>query len=397
MNVVAHRGNRLHAPENTTTALISAYTAGADALQFDVRLADNGRLVVSRDASPQADGDFPTLLDELPAGIPKLIELRLHSDQQEHRGELVDKLMGPILERDMADDVIVYSRDPEALRQAQERAPYMAICTYDWEREPGEQVDLMEEWHADGLVIELDSIFGRGQLNEVGERLARLNSERDPRIGAVVYVNRDEPVFSDKEFTMLRKYTLVYGAATDSMLRVAPYVRLDAVPMVDVSFEEESADGRFVRDSGDGLGLLPGINGDFALEAGYDGGGLEMSVVNVDPGGEGDPFFQARGAPPFVGVEHSAEEGRRMIWNLGADAGSTRSGDPMDEAGASAGQLRLERRGPWFSGYFKEGEDGEWTCAGAVRNDSLNRRVFLRCVGAGGLKSVTVTRYAGDN
>jgi glycerophosphoryl diester phosphodiesterase len=48
--VVAHRGNRVGAPENTLEALQQAADLGADALEFDVRCTRDGELVVIHDA-----------------------------------------------------------------------------------------------------------------------------------------------------------------------------------------------------------------------------------------------------------------------------------------------------------------------------------------------------------
>jgi glycerophosphoryl diester phosphodiesterase len=345
MNVIANRGNRLHAPENTRTALTSAYTSGADGISLDVRLAEDGRLVVSRDAGSNGAETLPELLDALPARVEKLIDLR--PDGDERRQELVDRTMDVILERGLADEVIVYSSDPEALRLAEIRAPYLRICTLDWDRKADEQVDLMEELHADGLVVQLDSIFGRGQFNEVGERLAKLHSERDFRVGAVVQLTRDDPVFSEKEWRMLRKYAVVYATLTDSVLDVSSFTR-DGIVHVGDSLEQ--IDGaRFVHADGRALGLLSGIDGDFVAEVDYELGSgpngtvVAMSAVNVD---RGERFLQPRGAPPFAGVEHDGADGYRTAWNLGTDADSTGYGSSVGDGRSRAARLRLERRGP---------------------------------------------------
>jgi glycerophosphoryl diester phosphodiesterase len=499
MRIVAHRGNRLHAPENTRTALISAYTAGADALEFGVQLTKDDRLVVSQDAtlarvageggpiveteldelrkldvsetfSPRGAKDysyrkrgrvavetFPELLDALPADVPKLIELKHDSTLDTgRRDELVEGALGAVLERKLVEEVIVYSTDPETLRAARERAPYLRICAFDWARSPAEQVDLMEELHADGVVIELDAILGGGQLNEIGERLAKLHSERDFRVGAVVYLHRDEPVFTEKEYRTLRKYNLVWGLATDSVLDVAPFARA-TIPYADESFAGKQVDtdrfafgyatsnryARVFQDdgvhvkieefdqdltppgdaverrlaeleerlwhsekswpfySGGGVGLVQGVEGDFAAEVDYEvsrvgqATTLEMAVVNVDPGAHEptsnqdggrlhaatDGFFDPHGAPPFAGVEHDEDDGYRINWNLGAEHDSNRYGRPCGDGSALKGRLRLERRGPWFSAYYRNDDAPDWVCAGVARNDSLNLRVFLRCAG----------------
>lgn len=49
--VVAHRGNRAHAPENTLEALRQAESLGADALEFDVRMSRDGVAMVIHDAT----------------------------------------------------------------------------------------------------------------------------------------------------------------------------------------------------------------------------------------------------------------------------------------------------------------------------------------------------------
>jgi glycerophosphoryl diester phosphodiesterase len=47
--VVGHRGNRAHAPENTIESFAQAVAAGADAIEFDVRLTADGVAVVHHD------------------------------------------------------------------------------------------------------------------------------------------------------------------------------------------------------------------------------------------------------------------------------------------------------------------------------------------------------------
>jgi glycerophosphoryl diester phosphodiesterase len=47
--VIAHRGNSAHAPENTLESFRQAVALGVDGLEFDVRLAADGELVVMHD------------------------------------------------------------------------------------------------------------------------------------------------------------------------------------------------------------------------------------------------------------------------------------------------------------------------------------------------------------
>ncbi len=47
--VIGHRGNRAHAPENTIESLAQGVAAGADAIEFDVRISADGIPVVHHD------------------------------------------------------------------------------------------------------------------------------------------------------------------------------------------------------------------------------------------------------------------------------------------------------------------------------------------------------------
>ncbi len=49
--VIGHRGNRAFAPENTLPSFLQAVALGADALEFDLRVARGGTLVVMHDAT----------------------------------------------------------------------------------------------------------------------------------------------------------------------------------------------------------------------------------------------------------------------------------------------------------------------------------------------------------
>jgi glycerophosphoryl diester phosphodiesterase len=115
--VIAHRGNRAHAPENTLEAFRQAVAAGADAIEFDLRHTRDGHVIVMHDATLDRTTDssgrvelrtlaqlqdvdagarfstnggwkrpylgrnhgiptFDELLDVMPADLPLLIELK---------------------------------------------------------------------------------------------------------------------------------------------------------------------------------------------------------------------------------------------------------------------------------------------------------------------------------
>lgn len=149
--------------------------------------------------------------------------------------------------------------------------------------------------------------------------------------------------------------------------------------------------------SGGGAGLVRGIDGDFIAETTYrvdrvaQATTLEMAVVNVDPGAhldrpprsgrDQDPFYDPHGCPPFVGVEHDEDDGFRINWNLGHEYLANQYGTPCGDGTSLAGDLRLERRGAYFSAYYRNAATPGWICVGVTRNESLNSRVFLRCAG----------------
>jgi hypothetical protein len=157
--------------------------------------------------------------------------------------------------------------------------------------------------------------------------------------------------------------------------------------------------------SGGGVGYVDGIEGDFAAEVSYETSRvgqattLEMAAVNVPPAAHKKPvredgsrfvpgsrdksnFFDPHGAPPFAGVEHDEDDGYRINSNSGTDYDNNWYGRPVGDGSALSARLRLERRGPYFSAYYRNDNDApDWVCVGVARNDSLNDRVFLRCAG----------------
>lgn len=65
--IIAHRGDSAHAPENSLAALDSAIAAGADRVECDVRIAGDGVLVVSHDADLSRIARRSVLVDDTPA------------------------------------------------------------------------------------------------------------------------------------------------------------------------------------------------------------------------------------------------------------------------------------------------------------------------------------------
>jgi glycerophosphoryl diester phosphodiesterase len=498
MRVAAHRGSRLHAPENTLTALIAGYTSGAGVLELDLQLTQDGELVVSHDPTtdrltgsagtiadlaladlrkldfsetfrPRNSPDFryytdpnrklpietfPVLLEALPEDVELLIELKHDSSPTaERRVIFMDKALQAIAAHGLAPRTVLYSKDPENLRMARQKMPELRIAAFDFELEPAKQLELILSLNADGLVTDLDSVLAGGALTPFGKALQSAFETRSLKVGAILYPFRKPGVFTESEWRALRDQPFVWSLSTDSMLDVS-FTRA-GILLADEPFKGKQVDrerfalgyakaNRFAnvyqddgihieidpypgfppssgdplerrldaienkltytaKDwpyySGGGLGHVPGIRGDFVAEVDYtvervgQATTLEMAVLNVDPGAHQgtrptsfrakDSFYDPHGAPPYVGVEHDEDDGFRVNWNLGTDYDNNQYGKPVgDGKTPHAARLRLERRGAYFSTYYRDEVDArDWVCCGVARNHSMNPVVYLRCVG----------------
>jgi glycerophosphoryl diester phosphodiesterase len=165
--------------------------------------------------------------------------------------------------------------------------------------------------------------------------------------------------------------------------------------------------------SGGGVGFAPGVEGDFSAEVDVSSETarqattVEMAAVNVDPATHRKPwvqdaktkewrpnppasfrdahtFYDPHGCPPFAGVEHDEDDGWRINWNLGSEYSDNQYGRAVGDGKILSGRMRLDRRGPYFAAYFRPSgstSERDWICVGATRNDSLNRKVYLRMAG----------------
>ncbi len=92
--IVAHRGASSEAPENTLAAFAKAIEVGADMIEFDVRRASDGRLLISHDPIREPARDLPTLEETL-----RLTQGRIQLDVE---------LKEPGCERDAIDLLLRY-------------------------------------------------------------------------------------------------------------------------------------------------------------------------------------------------------------------------------------------------------------------------------------------------
>lgn len=155
---VAHRGDQVHAPENTMPAFEAAFASGAELIETDVRLSSDGVPVLIHDASVdrttngsgRVAGKTLTELRRLDAGawfdrdfigtpIPMLTELLdLLLEHEDPRARVMLELKGTwrmedvrgltdeVRDRDLVDRVIVGSFSPVTLSHLMNAAPRIA-------------------------------------------------------------------------------------------------------------------------------------------------------------------------------------------------------------------------------------------------------------------------------
>jgi glycerophosphoryl diester phosphodiesterase len=75
--VVAHRGDSVHLPENTIEAFDSAIRAGAEAVEFDVRITSDGAAVVMHDADVVRTTDGSGLVRSMTLDQVRGLRIRL--------------------------------------------------------------------------------------------------------------------------------------------------------------------------------------------------------------------------------------------------------------------------------------------------------------------------------
>lgn len=260
MLIAARRGNRVHAPENTRTALISAWVAGADVLELDVRLtADHVPVVVhdpvfpghavvvesstwanlreldcSATFAPRGSPGFryaraargvrlerlDRLLDVLPRPAWKLIELKAAAP--ESRPALVEAVVEAVLDRGARKAVVLYSRDPECVRLVAERAPEVRRALH-LDGDPERALQTAEALDVDGVVAGMGAVFAPdGTLTPFGAGLDALHAGGRLRLGAVLYGEREPSIFTRDEHQRASAHAFVWAVATDSVLEVRP-------------------------------------------------------------------------------------------------------------------------------------------------------------------------------
>ena len=90
--VVAHRGASADEPENTLRAFDAAVAAGADAVEFDVRMSADGHAVVVHDSGVDRTTDGHGLVRDLTLEELKRLRIRAGSQQQTEIPTLIETL-----------------------------------------------------------------------------------------------------------------------------------------------------------------------------------------------------------------------------------------------------------------------------------------------------------------
>jgi glycerophosphoryl diester phosphodiesterase len=118
--VIAHRGACWRAPENTLAAFELAIEEGADYVEFDVRAARDGTLVLCHDAVPAPrPAEMPTL-DETLEALRGRVGIAVEIKEARATLAVLDALARHRVE---ADDLLLLSFRVRALEEARRRRP----------------------------------------------------------------------------------------------------------------------------------------------------------------------------------------------------------------------------------------------------------------------------------
>jgi glycerophosphoryl diester phosphodiesterase len=118
--VLAHRGASWDAPENTLRAFQLAIEQGADYIEFDVRLARDGRLVVCHDRPPHpCPPEVPTVAETL-ASLHGRVGLAVEIKEEDAAGPTLDALQEHDVE---SRELILLSFRARILETARRRLP----------------------------------------------------------------------------------------------------------------------------------------------------------------------------------------------------------------------------------------------------------------------------------
>ena len=133
--VMGHRGAAAYAPENTLPAFESGIASGANAVECDIHLSQDGKMVVMHDTTLDRTTSLKGKIAETPwatmkaAGIPSLADLTKTKDRvvlivEVKAGQGIEPLMVDHLRRErMVDQSIVFSFNDASVEKVEAIAP----------------------------------------------------------------------------------------------------------------------------------------------------------------------------------------------------------------------------------------------------------------------------------
>lgn len=197
--IVAHKGDSLHAPENTLPAFEMAVSEGvSDWIEMDVRLTADGVVVVSHDDrlskytknsayihsmnydeirqidvgssfNEKYAGTYIPTLDEALDLCKNRIRVQIEIKHSKYDKDLEEKIVALVREKEMEDQCVVTSLSSAALVRIHELAPDL-VCVYSMAAANGNIADIP---YADWFTIEESNITETmvGQIHAKGKRV----------------------------------------------------------------------------------------------------------------------------------------------------------------------------------------------------------------------------------
>lgn len=88
VEIIAHRGASYDAPENTVTSARLAWEQGADAVELDIHLSQDNKIMVSHDANTKRTSGMDFMIKDTDSGILRKLEVGSFKDEK-YRGEKI--------------------------------------------------------------------------------------------------------------------------------------------------------------------------------------------------------------------------------------------------------------------------------------------------------------------
>jgi glycerophosphoryl diester phosphodiesterase len=203
--VLAHRGARRQAPENTLAAFARAVALGADGVELDVRRSADGGLVVRHDAGGPAGvwaeltleairaavPDVPVLAEALDSCRGRLVNVEIKNSRLDPDWDpartLADAVVALVGQRGHADEVLVSSFDLDSIDRVRALDPGVPTALLTYLGDPiAALATAAERGHA-ALHPNVDQLAG-----QMGAEVAARAHERDLEVNVWTVNDPDE-------------------------------------------------------------------------------------------------------------------------------------------------------------------------------------------------------------